>query len=139
MEWVLDIGFSGTYSESDEKWVKGKSNKAFLNFWPIFFSKFYSAIFNFEKSSNMAKNEEKSLGQLEIVVIASSTLVLTPFFHCTSKTQKPGFRVLDPSLNNNFDYTIPSHSISRIEHVIFGRHAEGCQMFQYICLIMSCN
>ena len=55
-----DFGYP---DESAEKWVKDKSNKAFHHFFAIYndISKFHStfSVLHFEKSSNLAKNEEK--------------------------------------------------------------------------------
>jgi len=74
--------------------LKGKINKAFLHFLPIFdifddFSKFFSTVsaLPFEKSSNMAKMYQKMRNCLV-------QLSLNPFLHSTSKTRNPGFGYL---------------------------------------------
>ena len=78
---VLTFG----YPESDEKWVEGKLNKAFLHFLAIFddFSKLrstFSSVFHFEKSSNMAKIWQKI-----------KNCLINPFLHSTAGTRNPGF------------------------------------------------
>ena len=62
-EQILEIRVSGTRRSNVEKWVEGKSNNAFSSFFAIFddFSKWSTlkALWNFEKSINLANNEEK--------------------------------------------------------------------------------
>ena len=81
MVWLVARG-TGTQFPM-EKWVEGKSNKAFLHFLPYLFddfSKFRSTfgVLHFEKSSNRAKIRQKNFEWVFSIQPISASTYLVP-------------------------------------------------------------